>query len=383
MDGNTWDAFLQTVATALRHAGIYVANGGLVTLYWLSAHLAQLGALALLTAMGVLDYTEAQRLNPTLHARGNWWALGLRYTLLTAEELETVTAMLEPETALPPVRFFETQPFNSVDEVEAVLGAENYTRAMEVQIPDGPKLIVLVDDAESPYRIRQIDYMPDGPDGQPANEKLAQILLAQMLSVQQQANAIDSDGRLAPSTAPEPGEEELSVMDFALARDDHDPEQVLAPELARVNLPVNSSRIETVIFASVKNQTQDKENAYVELGDGTRLKLHIHAGATNEHSYVGLGLAELPDGGLVLICFISTSGSPQDKDPRLAALAPLNTGWVTVEMGALHPDYIARHYYVIGTASNPPIVTQDIRQIRPANRASYLKEITPKVVGQR
>ena len=302
---------------------------------------------------------------------------------LTAEELETVTAMLEPETALPPVRFFETAPFNTVDEVEAVLGAENYTRAMEVQIPDGPKLIVLVDDVESPYRIRQIDYMPDGPDGQPANEELAQILLAQMLSVQQQANAIGSDGRLAPSTAPEPGEEELSVMDFALARDDHDPEQVLAPELARVNLPVNSPRIETVIFASVKNQTQDKENAYVELGDGTRLKLHIHGGATDEHSYAGLGLAELPDGGLVLICFISTPRSPQDKYPLSAALAPLNTGLVAVEMGALHPDIIARHYYVIGTANNPPIVTQDIRQIRPANDASYLKDMAPKVMGQR
>ena len=95
MDGNTWDAFLQTVATALRHAGIYIANGGLVTLYWLSAHLAQLGALALLAAMGVLDYTEAQRLNPTLHARGNWWALGLRYTLLTAG-LWLVTAFVIP-----------------------------------------------------------------------------------------------------------------------------------------------------------------------------------------------------------------------------------------------------------------------------------------------
>jgi hypothetical protein len=225
--------------------------------------------------------------------------------------------------------------------------------------------------------------MPDGPDGQPANEELAQILLAQMLSVQQQANAIDSDGRLAPSTAPKPGEEELSVMDFALARDDHDPEQVLAPELARVNLPVNSSRIETVFFVRIKKPTKDKENAYVELGDGTRLKLHVHGGATNGHSYDGLGLAELPDGGLVLICFSSGSWFPQDKDPRLAALAHLNTGLATVEMGALHPDYIARHYYVIGTANSPPITTQVIDQIRPANDASYLKDIAPKVVGQR
>jgi len=95
MDSNTWDAFLQTIATALHHASIYVANGGLVTLYWLIAHLAQLGALALLVGMGVLDYTEAQRLNPTLHGRGNWWAMGLRHTLMTAG-LWLATAWVTP-----------------------------------------------------------------------------------------------------------------------------------------------------------------------------------------------------------------------------------------------------------------------------------------------
>ena len=310
---------------------------------------------------------------------------------LTAEELETIAALLESEaTSIPPSRLFETAPL-TLQEVAEIFDLARHTEVMSGTAHTGAQVHILVDFTQvgpngapivpPQYRLSRIDYMPDGPDGQPNNDAVAQYNVEAMASMQRQANAIGRDGRAAPSTAPEPGEEEISVVNIAELSGQ---EGRLAPELQRVILPVDDPSI--THYYSIRRYSVLGDNdpaGHVVLENGAEVRLHMHGGATGSNTYSGVFLAELENGERALITIYTIPFNSLDQDPILFMASLFDTGVYAVMLNSVHPNYVDGHYVAVGKP-NAPITTGDIDDIRVLSRDTTLnanQDIIPNLVG--
>jgi len=80
-----WNTLGEQLGAWLHQVGIYELNGFFIIGYWIWAHLIQLLSCMTLLGIAVLDLTEAQRTNLSLHGQLPWYQLSaLRHTLLTA-----------------------------------------------------------------------------------------------------------------------------------------------------------------------------------------------------------------------------------------------------------------------------------------------------------
>jgi|GEM_PF-2522489 len=296
-------------------------------------------------------------------------------------------ATLTPEATSAPeaASFFETAPF-TMEEIEKLLGLDNYTEVFTGRTPIGTTLTIYVGGMQEhvppQHQLSGVDYI-DPETGQPNNDFLAALIQQIAYELQVQANTIDRNGRAAPSTAPEPGQERLTVVNLAALRPDSqvvvDAKGNLTPELETVVLPVNDPSIKHYINIRYFVAPGDHQaGGSLRLPDGTRVNLHMHSGATGQVSYTGTFLAEMASGDRALITVKGCTFLDSYNDPVLFRAA-LTYPVAAIQLSSLPAAYIGSHYGVAGKSA--PITTADIEKIRPspANEKLLLGTITPNL----
>ncbi len=301
------------------------------------------------------------------------------------KELVPETATSQEQEAVP---FFETAPF-TLDEIAELLGLGEYTQVMTATTPTGATMSFYVggmqEHVPSQHQVSRIDFI-NPETGQPDNDEVARYNQQAALEMQRKANAIGRDGRAAPSTAPEPGQERLTVVNLAALRPGSgvgaDAKGNLMPALETVTLPVTDPSIKYHINISNLVAPGDHQaGGSLRLPDGTRVNLHMHSGATGQVSYIGTFLAEMANGDKVLITINTTDWHDLFTDPILF-MGALTYSAGSIQFSSLPAAYIKTHYGVAGPGA--PITTADIDDIRPSSEMRELRntKITPNLKGQ-
>jgi len=307
--------------------------------------------------------------------------------VFNAETMKWEKLAQETATAPEAASFFETAPFTSLQEISELLGLDQMTQVMTATTPTGIKMLFYVDGEEyvpPQHRVSRIDYV-NPETGLPDNDKVATYNQLAALEMQEEARAIDRDGRKQEIAPEELGQKRLTVVNLADlvpgSKVAVDAKGNLTPDLQTIIFPADDPSIEYHIsIVKIVAPKDHQAGGTLELPDGTKVNLHMHSGPTGSVSYSGIFLAEMVTGKKVLITIQTNVWKDSYANPQTFMAGLIQPAWA-ISFGSYDEAYISKFYGVAGPEA--PIVTKNVRDNRPGSdsRELFIK-IVPNLQGQ-
>ena len=234
------------------------------------------------------------------------------------------------------------------------------------------------------HRVSRIDYV-NPETGLPDNDKVATYNQLAALEMQEEARAIDRDGRKQEIAPEELGQKRLTVVNLADlvpgSKVAVDAKGNLTPDLQTIIFPADDPSIEYHIsIVKIVAPKDHQAGGTLELPDGTKVNLHMHSGPTGSVSYSGIFLAEMVTGKKVLITIQTNVWKDSYANPQTFMAGLIQPAWA-ISFGSYDEAYISKFYGVAGPEA--PIVTKNVRDNRPGSdsRELFIK-IVPNLQGQ-